>query len=278
MKWYIAVGMAAFVGGVVILAIMGINEPQRMDDFLRSYDSRRIEEGAAIFENNCVRCHGAQGRGVAGLAPALNTAELFDGRRLQAVGFVGSLEDFLMGTISSGRPVPSEGTDYPERMPTWSEEFGGPLRVDQVENVVAFILNWEERALAEAGPTPPPEGDMMAGMPLTVELPPGDAAAGQALTEGELGCAACHVLVEVGPLWTADDQRPGLADRAETRFEQPDYQAGATSAQQYLIESVIDPAAFIVEGYEQVPMPTNFSERITLQDMADLLAYMLTFR
>lgn len=276
MKWYLIVGMGATVGAAVLLAVMGLSEPQRMESFTRSYDSRRIEEGAAIFDNSCDRCHGIQGEGVPGLAPALNAPELFDGTRLQAVGYGGSLEDYLLSVVASGRPVPSEGTNYPERMPTWSEEFGGPLRRDQVENVVVFIMNWEERALAGAEPTPPVGG--MMGQDFAVQLPEGDAESGRALAEGALGCSACHILAEVGPPWAVSDGQPGLAARAESRIEQPDYQGGAATAEQYLVESVVRPSVHIVEGYEDVPMPTDFGQRITLQDMADLLAYMLTFR
>ena len=54
----------------------------------------------------------------------------------------------------------------------------------------------------------------------------------------------------------------------------------ATTAEEYLIESVVRPNAYVVAGYPDNPnpMPPNFGERITLQNMADLLAYMLTFR
>ena len=31
-------------------------------------------------------------------------------------------------------------------MPTWSKDFGGPLRNDQIDNVVNYIMNWEEGA------------------------------------------------------------------------------------------------------------------------------------
>ncbi len=54
--------------------------------------------------------------------------------------------------------------------------------------------------------------------------------------------------------------------------------SGPTTPEEYLIESVVMPNAFIVEGFSQGVMPTDFGERITLQDMAELLAYMLTFR
>jgi len=274
-KYYILVGMGALVGAVVLFAIMGIDEPRRMASFDRSYSSRRIEEGAAIFENNCQTCHGVQGEG-SPRGPSMNNAAMFNGERLQAFGWGGTLEDFLRGTISAGRPVPSEGTSYPERMPTWSEAYGGPLRIDQIESVVGFILNWEERALAGAEPTPV-TGEMI-GTDMHVALPPGDPEAGQVLAAGTLGCAACHVLSEVGPSWAAKDGLPGLAVRAEIRIGQDDYQGGAVTGQEYLIESVVQTNAYVVAGYQDNLMPPNFGERITLQNMADLLAYMLTFR
>jgi len=274
-KYYILVGMGALAGAVVLFALMGIGEQPRMESFARSYNSRRIEEGAAIFENNCRTCHGPQGEGTP-LGPTLNNAAMFNGERLQAFGWSGTLEDFLRGTISAGRPVPSEGTNYPGRMPTWSEAYGGPMRIDQVESVVGFILNWEERALAGAEPTPV-TGEMM-GTDMHVALPTGDSEAGRALAEGTLGCAACHMLSEVGPSWAAKDGLPGLAVRAEIRIGQDDYQGEATTAAEYLIESVVQTNAYVVAGYQPDIMPPNFGERITLQNMADLLAYMLTFR
>ena len=276
MKYYVLVGMGALAGAVVLFAVMGIDEPRRMGSFTRSYEARRIEEGAAIFDNSCDRCHVPQGEGVAGLGPTLNTAGLFNGQRLQAVGYAGTLEDYLRSTISSGRPVPSEGTSFAERMPTWSQEFGGPLRLDQIESVVGFILNWEERALAGAEPTPI-VGEMM-GTDFQVELPEGDPQAGRTLAEGTLGCAACHMLSVVGPPWAASDGLPGLAVRAELRIAQDDYQGEAITAVEYLVESVVRTNAYVVAGYADNLMPPNFGERLTLQNMADLLAYMLTFR
>jgi mono/diheme cytochrome c family protein len=247
-----------------------------MESFSRSYHSRQIEEGARIFENNCRPCHGPQGEG-SPLAPALNTASLFNGDRLAAVAFTGTLEDYVKGVISSGRPVPSEGANYPQRMPTWSQEFGGPMRPDQIESVVAFVLNWEERALAAAEPTPV-TGEPMMGTDIQIELPPGDAERGRALADGTLGCTVCHSLTPVGPAWAASGDQPGLGERAALRVEQADYAGEAGTPEQYLIESVADPNAYLVPGFTANVMPINFADRITLQQMADLMAYMLSFR
>ena len=276
MKWHILIGFLTAGAAVVLLGIIALNEPVRMESFSRSYHSRQVEEGARIFENNCRPCHGPQGEG-SPLAPALNTASLFSGERLAAVAFTGTLEDYVKGVVSSGRPVPSEGANYPQRMPTWSQEFGGPMRPDQIEAVVAFILNWEERALAAAEPTPV-TGEPMMGTDVQIELPPGDAERGRALADGTLGCTVCHSLTPVGPAWAASGDQPALGERAALRVEQADYAGGAGTPEQYLIESVADPNAYLVPGFTANVMPINFADRITLQQMADLMAYMLSFR
>ena len=276
MKWHILIGFLTAGAAVVLLGIIALNEPVRMESFSRSYHSRQVEEGARIFENNCRPCHGPQGEG-SPLAPALNTASLFNGERLTAVQFAGTLEDYVKGVVSSGRPVPSEGANYPQRMPTWSQEFGGPMRPDQIESVVAFVLNWEERALVAAEPTPV-TGEPMMGTNIQIELPPGDAERGRALAEGTLGCSVCHSLTPVGPAWAASGDQPALGERAALRVEQADYAGGAGTPEQYLIESVADPNAYLVPGFTANVMPINFADRITLQQLADLMAYMLSFR
>jgi mono/diheme cytochrome c family protein len=275
-KWHILVGFLTAGAAVLLLGIIALNEPARMESFSRSYHSRQIEEGARIFENNCRPCHGPQGEG-SPLAPALNTPPLFNGERLAAVSFPGTLQDYLKGVVASGRPVPSEGTNYPQRMPTWSQEFGGPLRPDQIESVVAFILNWEERALAGEPATPVSGGPGM-GTDITVQLPPGDAERGRALAEATLGCTVCHGLTPVGPAWTPEGGLPGLGDRAAQRIAGADYTGAAQTPEQYLVESVVQPNAFVVPGFDQGIMPADFGNKVTLQDMADLLAYMLSFR
>ena len=275
MKYYVAGGTFAFIGAVVILIIMSAMEPARMESFTRSYASRRIEEGAAIYESSCRPCHGPQGEGTP-LGPALNRASLFNGDYLNAIGWTGSLDDFLSSTVSAGRPLPTEGTSFPQRMPTWSQTFGGPLRIDQIENVVSFILNWGERAVVGIEPTETTE-DLMMGSDIFLELPEGDVAAGQVLAEQTLGCTACHTLTAVGPGWEAADGLPGIGVRGGIRIQQEDYTGNATSNDEYLIESVIETNVFIVDGFQPNIMPTNFGEKLTLQDMADLLAFLKTF-
>lgn len=279
MKWHIALGILGVVALVVVVSFVALTEQDRMASFSRSYESRRIEFGALLFENNCRSCHGPQGKGIDSVGPSINAAELFNGERLRNISFSGTVEEFLRGVISAGRPVPSQGSSYPQRMPTWGEENGGPLRLDEIGALVSFIMNWEEVALAEAGdgPVAPPTGDFV-GIDITISLPPGDADRGQDLSDGALGCSSCHVISSVGPFWPAEGSTPGLGDRGESRIGQNDYTGSATSPEQYMIESVVQANAFVVEGFQAGIMPGNYSERITVQEMADLVAYMLSFK
>lgn len=276
MKWHIALGTVGVVIIVGLLGYIALGEQERMANFTTAYQSRQIEKGAALYENNCRSCHGPQGGGIQGVAPSLNSAELFTGARLEQIGFSGTIEDYLSGVIAAGRPVPSEGTSYPQRMPTWAQEYGGPLREDQIDSLVRFIMNWEDHALAGGESQPTPAAGFV-GDDITVDLPPGDPESGQQLSEGPLGCAGCHTLSTVGPPWTGDGE-PGMGARAEQRIEQETYTGQAASPEQYLMESVVLPEAHIVEGYPSGVMPPGYGDRITAQELADLVAYMMSLR
>jgi mono/diheme cytochrome c family protein len=276
MKWHIAIGTISLVVLVGLLAMVAVGEEERMQSFTAAYESRQIETGALLYENNCRSCHGPQGGGIEGVAPAVNDLALFDGSRMENIGFTGTVEDYIGSVIAAGRPIPSEGTSYPQRMPTWSREYGGPLADHQIDALVAFIINWEDRALG--GDEEPAVTGETVGTDITVSLPEGDAANGEALANGPLGCAGCHLLSATGPAWMPQGDQPGIVERAATRFDEESYTGNASSVEQYLFESVVLPNAYTEEGYQSGIMPNNYGDRLTPQEMADLIAYMLSLQ
>ena len=280
MIWRTTLGTVFILATTIVTAFWAINEPARMAQAEAGFEGRSIESGAALFENNCARCHGPRGEGLLGLAPSINNQEMFDGTRLAEVGWAGTLEDYIHGTIASGRPVPSEGTTYPQRMPTWSQEFGGPLRPDQVRNLVDFILNWEpgaptlDQTVAE---TLAESVDSIGTDLITPDLPVGHVAAGEQLTT-TLGCVACHIQTDVGPGWMADKDPDGkgVALRAGERIAASDYTGTATTPEQYLRESIVRPDDHVVEGYPSSTMVMTYGDQLSTQDVADLIAYLMT--
>lgn len=100
-------------------------------------------------------------------------------------------------------------------------------------------------------------------------LAPGDVARGAELfTEGIGGapaCSTCHTLdgtITVGP------SLQGYAAVAPTRIE-------GMSAAEYTHASIVRPASYIVSGFGNT-MYNQFQQRLTPQNIADLVAYLLT--
>jgi mono/diheme cytochrome c family protein len=274
----ITLGILLVLATGTILIYYGLGEEDRMAEFVQIQQGQAIEVGAELFDNNCRPCHGAQGEGTPLLCPPLNDSYFFT-KRMTDVGWSGSLEDYIVATIASGRLISTRPEQYPGNarpaMPAWSEDFGGPLRDDQIRSLAAFIMNWESTA-PDRSTAPVLEGPPV-GTDIAQELPAGDAAKGQSIAATQ-GCVGCHVSTNTGPAWMASTSQPGIGARAETRISESGYAGRATSAEQYLLESIVNPAAYIVPGFETVNMPPNYGSLLTAQDAADLVAYLLTLK
>jgi len=85
-------------------------------------------------------------------------------------------------------------------------------------------------------------------------------------------------LAATGPAWLPSGDTPGIGDRAASRIGQADYTGQAATAEQYLLESIVSPGAHVVEGYAAGIMPANYGARITPQEAADMIAYLLSLR
>ena len=142
-------------------------------------------------------------------------------------------------------------------------------------NIRFVIANWEETA--ELVEVPPAPTGPIAGTDITKELPEGDPATGEAISIS-LACTACHVDAPTGPFWPASEDSPGIGDRAATRITQPDYSGEASTADQYLFESIVNPSIHLVTGYADGLMPNTYGSTLTDQEMADLIAYMLSIK
>lgn len=104
----------------------------------------------------------------------------------------------------------------------------------------------------------------------------GDAANGEALynratlgKKSSAGCVSCHNFDaskgdESGAPYTA-----GTATRAESRV--PGF-----SSEEYIQESILNPDAYVVDGFVAGVMYQSWGEDLNEQEIADLVAYILT--
>lgn len=84
-----------------------------------------VADGAGVFRTNCVSCHGKNGQGTPGLAPAL-----------KGDSFVTGDIDDVMATVKNGRSGDQKHyKDLPIAMPAW----GGKLSDADIKAVVDYI-------------------------------------------------------------------------------------------------------------------------------------------
>ncbi|MCW5873722.1 MAG: cytochrome c [Anaerolineales bacterium] len=81
-------------------------------------------------------------------------------------------------------------------------------------------------------------------------------------------CGACHSIV--GDTSIVGPSMAGIATRAETRIE-------GMSAHDYLIESILDPGAYLVPGFDNL-MPSTWGTTLTGEQMDAIIAFMLTLK
>ena len=244
---------------------------------------------------------------IASMQPAIdNGYDPNQYNRLATLGWSSSLYNFVFTTIHSGRP-PSESY-WPEPMPAWSQNAGGPLRTDQVQDLANFVLNYDRGdewtidqlnavnqfpkipadpaelavlqqqidLLQQSGGVLPdyvgvdtPTADIMAGL----EGLTGDPVNGQQLYDGQtvqaLPCLGCHLNAAVAP------PVAGTWTRVENeRLLEPQFEGYTGEA--YLAESIIHPNVYVAPNYTGGLMPDTFGSVLTFQDLADLIAYLQT--
>ncbi len=281
-------GILASLVGIIVLLLVLVSEDTRMAAQTVNWEGRSIENGATLFANNCTRCHGPNGQGLPGLGPALNSFYFFmEKGRLQDIGWVGSLEDYVSLTIAAGRPSKTN-SPWAEVMPTWGSQFGGPLRGDQVEDLTAYVLNWREFALAQTAEEDPfqPFPDVNNAVEFQnaaflllseeeqaiarEEFKARNIRSPQELWTSEV-CSACHNINE-RQVDVRGQSGPNMADlyeRAGSRVE-------GLTAEEYVYESIVDPTAFVVASYEAAgQMPENFAEKLSEDEIRGLVEWLL---
>jgi mono/diheme cytochrome c family protein len=263
----ILLGAIFIVISAVMLLYIGFTEEVSLEKAEGQQVAESIEVGGELYVTNCARCHGEYGEG--GLGAPFNTQHFFEGR-MREVGWEGSVRDFLIATARSGRPASTRPEQYPGDgttpwvMPAWSQDFGGPLRNDQIANIADYIMNFQVTAT----------GEVAAKVPIALPGP----LLGDPVLQGQRvyiaqGCAACHAIdgLSNGVIG------PDLTHIATDSIGRVD----GMSVEEYLRESILEPAAFMVADCPtgDCPdnvMPPDFDEKMAGQDLENLVLFLLT--
>ncbi len=251
---------------------------------------------------------------LAGLEQAIATAEAENNplhltdfidrsaNRLLQAPWGGDVSSFIRTTLYHGRPGTGEAWNG-SLMVAWAQIAGGPLRNDQIDDLVNFIVNWDrgnqwtledlyavqqftklkaDASMVVAGPAVQTIGaesgnNLDVATELVMALT-GDPARGQALYEGtvrsasgnRLACSSCHM---------GGAQAPATNEKwnnfLNVRLQLPEF--AGWSPEKYFIHGVIYPNEYVVPGYASGVMPGNYITQLSAQDLADMLAYVRSY-
>ena len=228
-----------------------------------------VVAGLSVWERyNCENCHTLMGEG-AYYAPDLTKIVGQRGRPYLQL-FLADPSVFYSAE-RDGRLMPTLG-----------------LSEGEIDDVISF-LEWVGNVDLNGWPPRPilVSGVAVRGMPGVegVEDSPEPVLRGKALFNGEGGCAACHsVAAEV---ILVGSSMAGVPERALRRIRDPEYRGTAATVEDYLRESIVDPSAFVSDPPEgrvfATPdgvslMPGDYGNRLTDQQIGDLVAYLMTLR
>lgn len=294
----ILLGIVGVMASVVLVVAQFAMEEPRMAAQAANWDGRSIEKGAELFANNCANCHGTDGKGLPGVAPALHSKYFFT-QRTADLGWTGTQADYVELTLISGRPS-KVGSQWAQMMPTWSNRVGGPMRDDQILQLVSFVMNWEADALQQTAeedpwqcfkgaPTKPQAGNepevlgiktcatdgtaTLPGEPVVVATPAAETTGPRSPQElfAAMACVGCHDLSQEQTETNRGPIAPYLGNLYQTAGDKVAGQDAAT----YVHNSIVNPNEFVNPGYVAGIMPQNFSEQMSEEEIQGLVNWLL---
>ncbi|MCP2327851.1 ubiquinol-cytochrome c reductase cytochrome c subunit [Hamadaea flava] len=143
--------------------------------------SRSAEDGKALFDQNCITCHGRNAQGVDGKGPSL-------------IGVGSASVEFQ---VTSGRmPAARQEAQIPRKRPFWS----GEELQQNADSLGQYIQ--------ELGGGPQ--------LPATIDASQGDVANGGALFR--VNCASCHAFSAGGGALSSGKYAPGLEEATDRQM------------------------------------------------------------
>lgn len=171
-------------------------EPGRQAAAAKRQQDEAVTKGTRLYAGLCMSCHGPRGAGAVGTP--LDRAVFRQGGPDELKGSAELLREIIRSG-RSGTAVPSflraaDGAWISRTaMPPWSQERGGPLTAQEIDDVVAFIQYGDWNKPAASAPRPKLEGQP----PVAQSLSAQDAERGLELFRAK-ACLSCHALGNMG--------------------------------------------------------------------------------
>src|SRR5512139_928686 len=162
--------------------------------------------------------------------------------------------------LSPNHRAKNAGTRVRERLVVW-----------MAVGLVLLSVWWALRDLRTSGSSRNQSTDPSL-MPEVMSLVTGDEPLVDVLTKP--GCPVCHIIPgipgaigQVGPPLV-------LGTTGPQRLKDPGYRGEAKTVHEYIVESVLEPQRFVVQGYPAHTMPTWYGSKLSALALERIAAYL----
>jgi cytochrome c2 len=193
--------------------------------------------GKQLFVEQCGTCHALERAGTQA-AQGPNLDEAFGPARVDGLG-----KETVQGVVRDQIANVRQGSIMPEDLVT-----GGDAR-----DVAAYV--------AEVAGVPGEDTGQLASAGLAGATEPE-----QIFTAA--GCGGCHTFTPAGTSASVGPDLDELAAAADSRVPGLD-------AEEYTEEAIVDPEAFLVDGFSGGVMPDNYGEQLEEEQLGVLVDYLL---
>jgi len=182
----------------------------------------------------------------------------------QKAGIAGMGAAFIIFALVSSFVLPRKWPNFPGRY-VWAYAAVVVCFFLGMMAVIVWVAKEPPEATAES--TTPTATSPATPPPSTPPPPAGNAAAGKAVFLAPASqCAGCHTFKPAGTTAKVGPDLDNLASDAQ--------KANSGSLDQYVHESIVDPNAYIVPGFQPGVMPQTFKQQFKPQQIADLVAFL----
>ncbi|MCA9472640.1 MAG: c-type cytochrome [Nitrospirales bacterium] len=88
------------------------------------------------------------------------------------------------------------------------------------------------------------------------------------------GCAACHTIPGILAAKGREGPRLVLETNGPKRLADPNYHGKATTVHEYIMESILEPGAYVVPGYPDRVMPRWYGKKLSAGALDKMVAYL----
>ncbi len=106
----------------------------------------------------------------------------------------------------------------------------------------------------------------------TVPLSTGDEPIDQLFIQS--GCAVCHTIPGIDPAKGREGPILVLGINGPKRLADPNYQGTATTVREYIMESILNPGAYVVSGYPDRVMPRWYGKKLNAKALDRIASYL----